>query len=435
MPSGQYLAEALSTAVASGMVASSVVDDHLIRRFCTTMGLGLWDAPPAMQSISTTVQAADGAYARQIAAAGIVLLKNDGALLPLDKASVHKIALIGPYASAAKTGGGGSSAVVPLYTVTPMAGMQSGGGVGMTVTVDDGSNAAAAQAAAAAADVAIVMVGDSRAEGQDDPIALAGTQDALVTAIASSNKKTIVVAKTGSAVLMPWAAHVPAIVEAWYPGQEDGDAIADVLFGAVNPSGKLPLTFPVALADLPANTPAQYPAMNGNGGGIAQANYSEGLLMGYRSYDARMVAPLFPFVFGLSYTTFTYANVVVTPGTNDAIAVDFDVTNDGTRARAPRSHKSTSPCPRPRWSRPRSSPASRSWPSPPAKLRTRASSSNRARSNAWDTASAAWAITPGDYGILVGASSRDIRLKKSQRDEVMVRGTPVWERGARRHRL
>jgi beta-glucosidase len=405
MPDGKYLGTALSSAVSAGMVMQSVVDEHLTRRFATTMALGLWDAPPMAQSIPMPYQMSDGATARQIAAAGIVLLKNDNALLPLSTTQVHKIALIGPFAGSAKTGGGGSSAVVPLYSVTPQAGLTAQAG-GATITTDPGTTIASAQAVAKAADVAVVMVGDARAEGQDFPIALSGNQDALVAGVVSANPKTIVVLKTGSVALMPWASQAPVILEAWYPGEEDGNAVADVLFGAVNPSGKLPLTFPAALADLPANTPSQYPA--GATTGIAQANYSEGLLMGYRSYDSRNVAPLFPFGFGLSYTTFTYANLMITPGT-DTVTVEFDVTNSGTRDGAEVAQVYVG------------MPAGAGEPPKQLKgfqkLTIAAGKSGHASITldarafqTWDPNSHAWVTAAGTHNILVGSSSRDIKL-------------------------
>jgi beta-glucosidase len=409
MPDGHNFGNPLAAAVMSGMVAESVVDEHLTRRFAAMMALGLWDSPPTAQPISMQLQSADGAQARQIAAAGIVLLKNTGALLPLDPSKVHKIALIGPAASKAKTGGGGSSSVVPLYTVTPMAGLGARAGTGATISVDGGANPTTAAAAAKAADVAIVMVWDNgRGEGKDMDIALSSNQDALVAAVAAANPKTIVVLKTGSAALMPWAAQVPAILEAWYPGEEDGNAVPDVLYGAVNPSGKLPMTFPAAFADLPANTPAQYPTASTPGG--AQANYSEGLLMGYRSYDARNVAPLFPFGFGLSYTTFTYANLTVTPGATDTAAVEFDVTNSGTVDGAEVAQVYLA------------MPAAAGEPPRQLKgfqkLALKAGGTGHATVTLdarafqhWDATSHAWAITPGSYGVLVGSSSRDIKLQ------------------------
>jgi beta-glucosidase len=349
---------------------------------------------------------ADAAIARQIAAAGIVLLKNDNGLLPLDATKVHSIALIGPFAGGAKTGGGGSSAVVPLHTVTPFAGLKAEAG-GATITTDSGSVINSAQAIAKAADVAIVMVGDNRSEGHDTPIALSGNQDALVAAIAAANPRTIVVLKTGSVALMPWASAVPAIVEAWYPGEEDGNAVAEVLYGKVNPSGKLPITFPASLADLPANTESQYPTAATMG--IAQAHYSEGLLMGYRSYDARNLAPLFPFGFGLSYTTFTYANLTIAAAPGDAVTVEFDVTNSGARDGAEVAQVYVA------------MPAAADEPPKQLKgfhklsLAAKASGHVRITLEArafqhWDGSSHSWAVTAGAYGILVGSSSRDIRL-------------------------
>jgi beta-glucosidase len=408
--SNNYYGAPLQAAVMGGMVPETVIDEHIVRRFCTTMGLGLWDNPPTATPISSALQTADGAQARQTAAAAIVLLKNSGGLLPLDATKLHNVALIGPYAVAAKTGGGGSSAVVPLYTVTPQAGVQAAAGTGVKVAALDGSSLSAAQTAAAAADVVLVMVGDSRAEGKDSDIALSGNQNALVAAMVSANPKTIVVVKSGSAVLMPWASQVPAILEAWYPGEEDGNAVADVVFGAVNPSGKLPMTFPAALADLPANTPSQYPSAASSS--IVTATYSEGLLMGYRSYDARNVTPLFPFGFGLSYTTFTYANLKVTPDPSGSVTVEFDVTNSGGRSGAELAQVYVA------------MPAAAMEPPHLLKGFQKLALSAGQTGHAmialdvrafqhWDVATSAWVTTPGDYGILVGSSSRDIRIQST----------------------
>jgi Glycosyl hydrolase family 3 C-terminal domain/Fibronectin type III-like domain/Malectin domain len=149
--------------------------------------------------------------------------------------------------------------------------------------------------------------------------------------VLQANPHTIVVLNTGAPVLMPWLNQAQAIVEAWYPGQEDGNAIAAVLFGDVNPSGKLPMTFPASANDVPANTPAQYPGIN------SQAQYSEGVFVGYRHYDQSNITPLFPFGYGLSYTTFAYNNLAISPGSASSIstiAVSLDVTNTGSRSGA-----------------------------------------------------------------------------------------------------
>src|SRR5439155_25831710 len=158
------------------------------------------------------------------------------------------------------------------------------------------------------ADVAIVMVGNKDKEGSDrSSLSLSGNQNSLISAVAAANKHTIVVLKTGGPVLMPWLGDVPAVLEAWYPGEEDGNVVADLLLGDANPCGKLTMTFPKAQDQVPAHTPAQYPGVKGT------ATYSEKLQVGYRWYDAQKVEPLFPFGFGLSYTKFEFANLTTSP--------------------------------------------------------------------------------------------------------------------------
>ncbi len=164
----------------------------------------------------------------------------------------------------------------------------------------DGSDLDAATRAAKAADVAIVMIGDHDREGHDQSLEFAGNQNALVRAVIAANRRTVVVVKSGSAVLMPWADAAPALLEAWYPGEEDGNAVASVLFGEVNPSGKLPLTFPKRVKDTFASNREQYPGIH------KVAKYTEGIYVGYRYYDQKNIDPLFPFGFGLSYTKFAF---------------------------------------------------------------------------------------------------------------------------------
>ena len=186
----------------------------------------------------------------------------------------------------------------------------------------------AAVTLARSSDVAVVFASDFETEGADLPnIDLPGEQDRLIAAVAAANPRTIVVLNTGSAVAMPWVDSVAAVVEAWYPGQEDGNAIAAVLYGDVDPSAKLPVSFPRSLADVPASTSEQWPGVAG------QVRYSEGLLVGYRWYEARALAPLFPFGFGLSYTTFRFSHLRVTRG-RGAVRVTATVTNTGRRAGA-----------------------------------------------------------------------------------------------------
>jgi hypothetical protein len=192
--------------------------------------------------------------------------------------------------------------------VSPVQGIQNALGPNVNVTFNDGSDPTAAAAAAKSADVAIVMVGDTESEGADQSsLSLSGDQDALVEAVAAANPHTVVVVKSGNPVLLPWLSQVPAVLEAWYPGEEDGTAVAAVLFGSVNPSGKLPVTFPVSESQTPTSSPSQFPGTNG------QVDYSEGLDVGYRGYDAENITPAFPFGYGLSYTTFKFSDLKVNP--------------------------------------------------------------------------------------------------------------------------
>lgn len=261
--------------------------------------------------------------------------------------------------------------------------------------------------AARTSDVAVVFANDSEAENVDrSSLELPGRQDQLIEAVARTNPHTVVVLNTGGPILMPWLAHVPALVESWYPGQEDGNAIAAVLFGDVNPSGKLPMTFPMHAADVPASTPTQYPGIDD------QAQYSEGVFVGYRYYDAHNITPLFPFGYGLSYTTFSYSHLRISRSAS-MYAVDLDVTNSGTRAggevvqlylRLP----------------------STAVPEPPRQLKgfqklfLRPGQSQHVRFLLplsalayWDVQSHAWIVQPGIYRVLLGSSSRDSRLQGS----------------------
>ena len=188
-----------------------------------------------------------------------------------------------------------------------------------------------ASALAAASDVAVVCVGfggEWQSEGFDrEALAMPGKQDALIEQVAAANPRTIVVLNTGSPITMPWLDKVAAVVQAWYPGQECGNAIVDVLFGDTPPSGKLPQTFPVRLEDNPAYL--NFPGENG------KVYYGEGLFVGYRYYDKKHIAPLFPFGFGLSYTTFSYSSLSLSAqeiGQDDMLQVSVDVTNTGERA-------------------------------------------------------------------------------------------------------
>ena len=326
MPTGVYFGDELRKAVNAGEVSVADLDEKLVRRFAKEIEYGDFGPQPKAEPIPAFEH---GAVARKIAAQGMVLLKNDGEVLPLDSDKLRTVLLAGPYAVRPETGGGGSSHVIPLYAITPYDGLSAALPLQIHLTVMDGSDIEAAAEAAKRSQVAIVMVGDQDSEGRDQSLELPKAQNDLIEAVAKANPKTVVVVKSGSAILMPWLNSVAAVLEAWYPGEEDGNAVADVLFGKVNPSGKLPLTFPRSAEDTLASNPEQYPGVNG------MAHYSEGLDVGYRAYAAHQIAPLFPFGFGLSYTQFSFDGLKVNqqPGSDNA-TVSFVVKNTGKAAGA-----------------------------------------------------------------------------------------------------
>lgn len=258
-------------------------------------------------------------------------------------------------------------------------------------------------------DVAVVVVGlngEWESEGFDRvDMKLPGAQDELIRQVVAANPKTVVVINTGSAVEMPWADEVPAILQLWYNGQEQGNALADVLFGDVNPSGKLPTTFPVRLQDNPAYT--NYPGENG------KVRYGEGIFVGYRYYDKKELAPLFPFGHGLSYTRFGYANLKLSADQITAaeqLTVSFDLTNTGpvagkevvqlyvrdVKAIVARPEKELK--------------AFKKVALQPGETQTVSFSLDQEAFWYFDAAKNAWTVEPGDFEILVGASSRDLRL-------------------------
>jgi beta-glucosidase len=401
-----WYGDPMKQAVLSGQLSESVVDTMVIRRFTQMFKYGVFDHPRPVVQIPA---AEDGAVARTIAEQSAVLLKNDAGQLPLRTAAVHSVAVIGPYAGAAHTGGAGSSAVTPLYTVTPVQGITSHLPAGAAVTYSEGSDPAAAARLAASADVALVMVGNKDKEGGDRAnLSLPTGQDALVSAVAAANPDTVVVLKTGGPVTMPWLAQVPAVLESWYPGEEDGNVVADLLFGQANPSGKLPLTFPKAEADTPAHTPQQYPGVNGT------AVYSEGLQVGYRWYDTQGIEPLFPFGYGLSYTTFKVSHLTVPSRVHGhgTVRVGVDVTNIGTRAGSDVVQVYVA------------DPATAGEPA--RQLRAFAKVSLRPGQTkhltlvldphtfaVWNTSVNGWRTVPGQYTVYAGDSSRDLPLHRA----------------------
>jgi beta-glucosidase len=254
-----------------------------------------------------------------------------------------------------------------------------------------------------------VFAANKDTEGLDRPgLALPGHQDALIEAVAKANPRTVVVLNTGGPVLMPWAGKVAGIVQAWYPGEEHGNAAASVLFGERDPSGRLPITFPRSLSDTPANTPAQYPGVNG------VATYSEGLDVGYRHYDAKGITPLFPFGYGLSYSTFRLSHLKVR---GDRVTVQ--VHNTGTRRGTEvvqvyvggaddHGALGSGQIPPPQ----RLAGFAKISLEPRSQGRVTITLDDRAFAH-WDVKTHTWVTPPDTYTVLAGTSSRDLPLKAS----------------------
>ena len=268
-----------------------------------------------------------------------------------------------------------------------------------------------AVALAARSDVALLFVGlngDWEGESHDRPdMELVGKQVTLIERVAAANPKTVVVLQTGSPVTMPWLDKVAGVLQAWYPGQECGNAIADVLFGAVNPSGKLSQTFPMRLEDNPAYI--NYPGENG------RVHYGEGIFIGYRYYEKKQVAPLFPFGFGLSYTSFAYSNVQVHPSTDtpeDVVVVSVDVTNTGQQAGKEvvqvYVHDRQSTLSRPAKELKRFAKVALVA----GETQTVTFPLDHAALAYWDDAQHAWVAEAGEFEVLVGSSSQDIRARE-----------------------
>ena len=314
-------------AMAAGQITPQRLDDMAERIVWSLVSTGALDDPPKVADIDFS---ADAAVAQRAAEESLVLLKNDGGLLPMK--GVKSVAMIGAHADKGVRSGGGSSQVTPVGG-SPVPGYLPSSPVealkrelpGAEVNYDSGEDVAAAAALAAKSDVAIVFVTQFMTEGLDGKLELAGNQDALISAVAKANPKTVVVIESGGAVFMPWVDQTPAILEAFYPGARGGQAIARVLTGKVNPSGRLPISFPASLDQLAR------PVMAGEGknfGAPAQVTYDEGAAIGYKWYDSKGYKPLFAFGHGLSYTTFAVSDLKPhLDGTT--LKVSFAVRNTG----------------------------------------------------------------------------------------------------------
>ena len=365
--------------------------------------------------------------ARKIEEASIVLLKNKDRVLPLHAATVKSIAVIGAHSDVGMISGSGSAQVDPIggnaimppgkgqtrwleqvwFPTSPLKAIEARA-PHAKVTYDPGADPDAAATAAKGADVAIVFAYQWESEGMDLPtLALPHykldgkdvDQDAIVAAVAKANPHTIVVLETGSPVLMPWVKGPAAILEAWYSGSDGADALGNVLFGTVNPSGKLPNTFPLNDADLPHPVIVKPPV---------NRDYDEGVKVGYKWYDAEHKPVLFPFGYGLSYTTFGYSGLKVDTG--DTVKVTFTLANNGVRAgkeiaevyAALPASAEEPPKRLVGWSKVELKPGERK----PVTVEI-----DRKYLSIWDVDKHDWTLVPGDYTFLVGGSCDKLPLK------------------------
>jgi beta-glucosidase len=450
MPGNDSFGEPLKKAVEAGEVPTERLNDMVHRVLRTEFDAGVFDDPPRPES-PNVMRGFEVAQKTEERAA--VLLKNAGEVLPLSADSVKSIAVIGGHADVGVMSGGGSSQVSPAggnpvpvpaeiqnnpllawilaevyQRSAPLKGIEAKA-PRAEVKFDEGTDPATAAALAKRSQVAILFAVQHASEGMDlKNLSLPHDQDSLIEAVAAANPHTIVVLETGGAVLMPWIDKVAGVVEAWYPGIRGSEAIANVLFGDVNPSGKLPLTFPKSEADLPhpshvdpPKADAEHPAPKLAGfpwpvsmamvsGPWFDVHYDEGLKVGYKWYDAEKKAVLFPFGYGLSYTTFEYSGLSVTPG--DSTTVSFRVKNTGRRAGMETAEVYASlpdaagepPKRLVGWAKVNLAPGESKQVSIPV---------SRDRLSVFDEGSDSWKLVPGEYVFRAGGSSRDLPLQKT----------------------
>jgi beta-glucosidase len=425
-PLDDFFGPKLKAAVEAGKVSQAELDDHVRRVLRAEFACGLIDHPTQKAVVDVE---GDLEIARKVEEGSAVLLKNARGLLPLNRGTVvRSIAVIGPHANEGMMSGSGSAQVdAPgrppagwmaqvWFPPSPLSALLKKF-PSATVRFDSGANVESAAALAKNSDVAIVFAYQWMSEGMDlANLTLPVNQDGIIDAVASANPKTIVVLETGTAATMPWLDKVGAVLEAWYAGSDGADAVANILDGDVNPSGKLPMTFPRSVEDLPH--PNLVKPGPGESGEVAvmrsgeakptfSVKYDEGLKVGYKWYDAENKPVLFPFGYGLSYTTFSYSGLKVTPGATTAVS--FTVTNTGRRDGAEIAEVYAA------------LPASAGEPPKRlvgwSKVWLKAGDSKDVTVSIepkylsiYDEAANGWKLVPGEYTLLVGGSSQDLPL-------------------------
>ena len=439
-PGEIFFGPEMKHAVDSGQIPMDELDDHVLRVLRSMFACGVVDDPPQKGVIDVE---RDLDIAQRIEEQSVVLLRNEQNQLPLDAAKIKSIAVIGPHADAGMISGGGSAQVDPpggnaiaapgqgqthwneeiWFPPSPYRVIR-GKVPGAKVQFDSGKDPAAAATMARDADVAIVFAYQWETEGADlETLALPGNQNELIEKVAAANLHTIVVLENGSAVLMPWVSKVNAIVEAWYGGSRGAQAVANMLFGKVNPSGKLPNTFPLSDADVPHPAIVKPPKESTTEDGdqdawkkIAvglppfQISYDEGLKVGYKWYDAEKKPVLFPFGFGLSYTTFEYSDLKLKSG--KYVEVRFTLANTGDRAGMEIAEVYAG-LPPGAGEPPKRLVGWRKVKLNPGEKKEVVVEVDPFHLNIFDTEHNAWQLVPGDYTIMVGGSSQTLPLKDS----------------------
>jgi beta-glucosidase len=436
-PGHFFFDEKFKAAVEAGTIPTAELDDHVHRILRSMFAAGVIDYP---RQRSVVDPFAGYEISRKIEEGGIVLLRNEKATLPLNPAKLRTIAVIGSHSDVGMISGGGSAQVDPIggnaimppgkgathwqeeiwFPTSPLKAVQVRAPRAQ-VKYDPGTDPAASAAAAKGADVAIVFAYMWASEGMDlKSLSLPHQQDDLIAAVASANPHTIVVLETGNPVTMPWVNAPAAILEAWYSGSDGANAVGNVLFGTVNPSGKLPNTFPKSEADLPHPTLTTPPPASEHFSGAVspetwakglppfQVTYDEGVKVGYKWYEAEKKPVLFPFGFGLSYTTYRYSDLQVTPG--NTVKVMFNLANTGAREGAEIAEVyATLPDAA-------GEPFKRLVGWSKVKLDAKEKRSVTVEIDPkylsiFDEAKDGWTLLPGDYTISVGGSSQDLPLK------------------------
>jgi beta-glucosidase len=464
MPIAVYYAEPLvQAALQRGEIEESDINARVFNIVSKLFEFGFFDRERYVADDSKIDIEAHAAVAREVAEEGTVLLSNNGAL-PI-KASVKRIAIIGSSA-VNRPSGGGSSATDPFRYVSPLDSIRQRAGSSVTVDYADGSDLDQARSLASAADLAIVFAADKSTEGMDklclrldcsfadvldpallsnanadqflnqilDPIlttppfsligaplldALSRTpikypasvsdQNALIREVASVQNNTVVVLQTSGAVITPWRNQVNAVLQAWYSGQEGGKAIARILFGDVDPGGRLPLSFPDQETDnLVFGQPDRYPGLNN------KVSHSEGVFIGYRWFDQQNITPAFPFGHGLSYTSFELSNMKVQTVGDDKLRIRVSLKNTGDRPGSSVVQLYLS-LPSPRADVPQPKVVLKDFKKvklPPNKVESLEFEVNPKQLSYWDPATKSWEIASGCYGVSVGFSSRDLPMQQ-----------------------